>query len=74
MAKILFNQIVINLFKSLPTFNNKYQYILVCIDVHIRYVLLRAFYFKATKKVAEALLKIFVDFGLLKIFQSDNYE
>jgi hypothetical protein len=41
-------------------------------DIHTRYVLLRVLRLKAAEEVAEALIKIFVDFGSPKILQSDN--
>jgi hypothetical protein len=41
-------------------------------NIHTCYVLLQAFYLKIVEKVGKVFMKIFVDFGPTKIFQSNN--
>jgi hypothetical protein len=71
-ASLPFDQLAIDLAGLLPTSNAGYWYILVCVDIHTWFVLLRVLKTKSTEEVATELLKIFVDFGPPKILQSNN--
>ncbi len=50
----------------------EYQWILSCIDVCSRYLLLRPLYSKDTAVVSEQLLQIFSDLGTPSVIQSDR--
>ncbi len=50
----------------------EYQWILSCIDVCSRYLLLRPLYSKDTAVVSEQLLQIFADLGTPSVIQSDR--
>ena len=49
-----------------------YQWILSCIDVFSRYLVLRPLYSKDTAFVSDHLLQVFADFGTPSVIQSDR--
>ncbi len=58
--------------RSCTVDGKEYQWILSCIDVCSRYLLLRPLYSKDTAVVSEQLLHIFSDFGTPSVIQSDR--
>jgi transposase InsO family protein len=66
------DHIVIDLLGPWATTPEGYSFVLVVVDVHSRFVFLRALRDKSARSVAEALLLIFADFGPAKILSSDN--
>src|SRR5882672_7827769 len=67
-----FDHIVIDLAGPFTTSTDKQHWLLVMIDIHSGFVLLRTLTDKSSAEVAQSLLKIFFDFGFPKIIQSDN--
>jgi transposase InsO family protein len=67
-----FDHVAIDLAGPLTTSTNKNHYLLVLVDVHSRFVCLRALPDKQSATIAAALLDIFTTLGFPKIVQSDN--
>ena len=67
-----FDHIAIDLAGPFTTSTDKQHWLLVIIDIHSRFVLLRTLPNKSGAEVAQALLKVFYDFGFPRIIQSDN--
>ena len=66
------DHIVIDFIGLLPTSECRYTFILIVVDVHSHFLVLKAMHDKSAHLVAYALLNIFANFGVLKILQSDN--
>ena len=67
-----FDHLAIDLAGPFTTSDNNEHWLLVIIDIHSRFVLLRTLIDKSATSVADALLKVFFDFGFPCILQSDN--
>jgi transposase InsO family protein len=67
-----FDHIAIDLAGPFNTSEDNKHWLLVVIDIHSRFVLLRTLVDKAACTVANELLNIFFNFGFPKIIQSDN--
>ena len=67
-----FDHIAIDLAGPFPTSTTEQHWLLVIIDIHSRFVLLRTLPEKSGAEVAQELLKVFFDFGFPRIIQSDN--
>jgi hypothetical protein len=67
-----FDHIAIDLAGPFTTTINKEHWLLIIIDIHSRFVLLRTLIDKSAASVADTLLKVFFDFGFPRIIQSDN--
>ncbi|EIE90565.1 hypothetical protein RO3G_15276 [Rhizopus delemar RA 99-880] len=72
LAYLPFDHIGIDLLGPLPVTANENVYVLVMIDVCTRYIILRPLKNKQSDTVAKELIKIFGDYGIPKIIQSDN--
>ena len=66
------DHIVIDFIGLLPASERGYTFILIVVDVHSRFLVLKAMRDKSARSVAYALLNIFANFGVPKILQSDN--
>ena len=67
-----FDHLAIDLAGPFTTSTDKQHWLLIIVDVHSRFVLLRTLPDKSSVEVAQALLKVFFDFGFPRIIQSDN--
>ena len=67
-----FDHIAIDLAGPFNTSIDKQHWLLIIIDIHSRFVLLRTIIDKSAASVADTLLKVFFDFGFPRIIQSDN--
>jgi hypothetical protein len=67
-----FDHLAIDLAGPFTTSDNNEHWLLVIIDIHSRFVLLHTLIDKSATTVADALLKVFFDFGFPCILQSDN--
>ena len=67
-----FDHLAIDLAGPFTTSNKNEHWLLVIIDIHSRFVLLRTLIDKSATSVADVLLKVFFDFGFPRILQSDN--
>ena len=67
-----FDHLAVDLAGPFTTSVDKQHWLLVIIDIHSRFVLLRTLPDKSGSEVAQALLKVFYDFGFPRIIQSDN--
>jgi len=67
-----FDHIAVDLAGPFPTSSNDNHYLLVLVDVHSRFVVLRAIRNKSMVTVGNTLVEIFCQFGFPKIIQSDN--
>ena len=67
-----FDHIAVDLAGPFPTSRTQQHWLLVIIDIHSRFVILRTLPDKSGPEVAQALLRVFFDFGFPRIIQSDN--
>ena len=58
--------------KAVEIDGKNYRWILSCIDVFSRYLVVRALFTKSAAQIAEVLLQIFSDFGPPLVIQCDN--
>lgn len=72
VAYLPFDHIGIDLLGPLPVTRNGNIFVLVVIDVCTRYTIIRPLKNKQSDTVAIELIKIFGDYGIPKIIQSDN--
>ncbi len=71
-AELPFDWICMDLFGPLPTTDNGNNYVLLVVDVCTRMVFLRSLRDKSAISVAEALIVLMTQFGLVKVISSDN--
>ena len=71
-ASLPFDHVVMDLIGQLPTTEGGHNFILILVDVLTRFIILRPLQAKSAKEVAWTLTRIFADFGVPRILQSDR--
>ena len=61
-----------DLIGQLKALERGFVFILIIVDVLTCYVVLKLLRTKGAKEIAYALVKVFVNYGVLKVLQSDN--
>jgi Integrase core domain len=67
-----FKHIAIDLAGLFPTSNNDNNYLFICLDIHLHFMILRAIKNKNMNTIGEILIDIFILFRFPQIIQSDN--
>ena len=71
-ASLPFDHIQIDTVGPLPRTADGFNYVITCIDIATKFVLLRPSRTKMAEEIADILYKIMADFGNFRILQSDN--
>ena len=66
------DHIIIDLIGQLKASERGFVFILIIVDVLTCYVVLKPLRTKGAKEIAYALVKVFANYGVLKVLQSDN--